>query len=982
MKTRFLSFTILFFTLNWQFSQAQWTSVGSGITATPRVLSNFYPVNENVIWGSAWNPNGGAPTFEFTRTTDGGQTWLPGTLNGVATSFYDFNFYALDDQTAWIATADELNPISGRIYKTTDGGANWAHQSTGFTGFNETPAGIWFWNENEGFSFGATCNASYNNQISVYTTADGGSNWSKVVAPDMPAQLPGEAICIANFGGFFSVAGDHAWFGTSKGRIFRSSDRGHTWQVSSTPFSTFIPSVGFRDSLHGIALRFDPIGIARSSDGGETWTTVPVSVPTAFRGWEVQYVPSTRSTWFIVSSTSNHMVSYDDGNTWEAYSSNIDVWSAKFLDAKTGFAGSFTTNPTKASLFKWSGPALGNRLFVNDNATGANTGYNWTDAFNDLQDALAIAEAGDQIWVAEGTYKPAAPGGVQNATFLIDKNLRLYGGFVGTETSLSQRGDPAQHPTVLSGDLNGDDVTGNFNLNRTDNNAHVISIAESGNGTVIDGFTVSGGNGTPSSPPASNDLSPERGGGVTSLASCSINNCIFRDNSAVWGGAGCYARFGDVALFENCAFEGNSAPRGALALGFHNDAKIINCQFNGNMGSFGGAGAYLGNSNFEVRDCQFTNNLTPGGEGGAIFLWQNPQIEFENPSMSFENCSFTGNQAHYGGGISFNNFIPGGHLMVKECSFDNNSTTSDGGGLSVYNENTAPELLNVTLTDSYFANNTSNGNGGGAYFFNLGETSVEACTFSGNTASSDGGGIYANSSASVLLENCLFDGNASSNAAIFAELLTNYNLLNCTVADNQVNGIQLADQSALTLQNTILHNPGFIEYTALTEDATFTSHGGNLIADASLAGLLVPGDKQGLDPLFMGGGDYHLTEGSPCVDAGNPDGMTATEDLGGDARVQGGRVDMGAFESPFVSSTKEILAGEVAVSPNPTSSFLNIQLPETGIGLLDVQVFDAQGRLVLLGNGPRLDVQGLAAGMYSLRVVVGERVFVGKFIKQ
>ncbi|MBK8562440.1 MAG: T9SS type A sorting domain-containing protein [Saprospiraceae bacterium] len=41
-----------------------------------------------------------------------------------------------------------------------------------------------------------------------------------------------------------------------------------------------------------------------------------------------------------------------------------------------------------------------------------------------------------------------------------------------------------------------------------------------------------------------------------------------------------------------------------------------------------------------------------------------------------------------------------------------------------------------------------------------------------------------------------------------------------------------------------------------------------------------------------------------------------------------------------------------------------------------------KGRLALLASGQQLDVQALAPGMYSLRVVVGERVFAGKFVKQ
>ena len=45
-------------------------------------------------------------------------------------------------------------------------------------------------------------------------------------------------------------------------------------------------------------------------------------------------------------------------------------------------------------------------IYVDDNASAGGDGASWASAHKYLQDALASAEYGDEIWVAEGTYKP------------------------------------------------------------------------------------------------------------------------------------------------------------------------------------------------------------------------------------------------------------------------------------------------------------------------------------------------------------------------------------------------------------------------------------------------------------------------------------------------------------------------------------------------------------------------------------------------
>jgi hypothetical protein len=124
-------------------------------------------------------------------------------------------------------------------------------------------------------------------------------------------------------------------------------------------------------------------------------------------------------------------------------------------------------------------------IYVRAAASGANDGTSWTDAFTDLQAALAAAVASDEIWVAAGTYRPTATTD-RIASFALKNGVGIYGGFAGTETMRSQR-NTAANVTILSGDLG---TVGDA----TDNSYHVVTSDGTVTATgILDGFTITAG---------------------------------------------------------------------------------------------------------------------------------------------------------------------------------------------------------------------------------------------------------------------------------------------------------------------------------------------------------------------------------------------------------------------------------------------------------------------------------------------------------
>ena len=366
-------------------------------------------------------------------------------------------------------------------------------------------------------------------------------------------------------------------------------------------------------------------------------------------------------------------------------------------------------------------------LYVNGAATGRGDGSSWADAFLDLQAALAVASASDEIWVAAGRY---TPGTERTDTFQLVVDVALYGGFAGHETTREAR-DWTANETVLSGDVNGDD--GPDFANNDENVYHVVTGADD---AVLDGFTIRGGN--------ANGVVNEQtmGGGMHNGSySPTVSNCTFAANVASLGGG---MGNGDESspMVLNCTFSENSAvTAGGGMFGKQSSLTVTDCVFSGNSARYGG-GVLNDDSDATFTNCTFTRNTAQEDGGG---------MECYLSSTTVSNCTFAGNTAQEnGGGVEC--YLS--TTTVSNCVFAGNTARYCGGGMDNY-------LSLPALTNCTFSGNRATGGYGGGMQNYLSSPALINCTFSLNSAKY-GGGVYSSSSSSPTLTNCILWGDRGS----------------------------------------------------------------------------------------------------------------------------------------------------------------------------------------------------------------------------
>ena len=253
-------------------------------------------------------------------------------------------------------------------------------------------------------------------------------------------------------------------------------------------------------------------------------------------------------------------------------------------------------------------------------AGSAGDGTSWINAYGNLQDALAEAESGDQIWVAAGTYMPVRTGsaGARTDCFQMKHGVTLYGGFAGTEADLSER-DCQASKTVLSGEIGNPGTA-------TDNCFHVFYHPGSTNlmNAAIDGFTITGGNANGS------DEHSCGGGMYISNGSPSIINCTFYRNHAISKGGALYNKQ-SPAKVVNCIFYNNYAQGGAAVFNDNQSSSVLtNCTIYGNRAAYGGGIANADYSLPLITNCILWANIGTT-EGNQIHnQMSSPFITYSN----------------------------------------------------------------------------------------------------------------------------------------------------------------------------------------------------------------------------------------------------------------------------------------------------------------------------------------------------------------
>ncbi|GBC96693.1 putative outer membrane protein PmpB [bacterium HR16] len=516
-------------------------------------------------------------------------------------------------------------------------------------------------------------------------------------------------------------------------------------------------------------------------------------------------------------------------------------------------------------LLVMASSAMAKVIYVSPDGNDLNSGLSWAQAKRTVTAALGIAASRDEIWVRFGVY---------NERILLKSGVSLYGGFRGTEGSLSERPafprpSPDPYETVLDGQGGGSVAT---------------SPASAIRAYRLDGFTIRNG-------------VAENGGGLYLTASATlltVANCTISGNRANQDGGGMYCANASPTL-TNCILTSNLANRKS------------------------GGGVYCANSSPTFTNCTISGNGATYGSGVHCY---------DNSSPTFTNCTISGNRASgYGGGV---HCVISSSPTFTNCTISGNGANSYGGGVYCV-ISSSPTFTNCTISG-----NSTNQDGGGVYCASSSSPTFTNCTIFGNLANRNGGGVYASSSPT--LTNCILTSNLANRngGGVYCYNNSSPTLTNCTIAYNsgtEGGGIWTSSGGAKVRNSIVTFNIGEgVRSPVLAEfrhNCVWDNVPYNFAGD--IGNPIGTNGNISVDPLLVAG---HLLPNSPCIDAGDNNVVSVDADVDGEVRFVNATVDIGADEflppivqgylgfNDFVGSLPSLLDWEIRTSSTEVRTLL------------------------------------------------------------
>ena len=466
---------------------------------------------------------------------------------------------------------------------------------------------------------------------------------------------------------------------------------------SLTPYS---PGVNTGDPARSITIATDLTGYTRIQGSSVDIGAFELSGVTEVSTAEVLSYPSSKIvcqgdiTFFEFESVSGGAVTWQVKNELNVFENAVNDATYNIVHSATGSRLTVNTAQMSVGVEQFQVlhsnrilPAFnltlqsGDVIYVDTNAgAGLNNGTTWANAYTELSEALENGAHCSEIWMAQGEYSPAV-----GSSFYINKGIRIYGGFLGTEQQRNERNvagnetllksaDGSELPLVVIESLD----AGQLPLAILDrisfqsskvcldiNNAspliqdcrfypgedHGILVRNSADphikGVTIDGRKKSSIVISAYSAPDIEDSHflnnvADNGGALKFEANsqAKVVGSVFEANNASFGGGAVFISEVTSALIDRCIFKGNSATTNGAAILVNDSSdsvKIVNSLFHSNSAKRGGAIASFGNR-LEILNGTITQNLADELGGGIYapsgiikvdnsILWANQSLD-------------------------------------------------------------------------------------------------------------------------------------------------------------------------------------------------------------------------------------------------------------------------------------------------------------------------------------------------------------------